>query len=364
MLAKGFALVKTRRTSSEGLGEIIATLEDGIDGRLRRVQRHGALHHGFRVGRAERDRASAWASAPARTYLYGHSAGARIGRGMNYTPGLNVDRDGKPFFDGFLADDGAAGGWLPVLMKDGKDVLLATDADKAAFVPQLDIVAPDVQQHLAIRRSPTACQRAISRTSAATRASCARRGSPRSTGCTRSASISHSGGENLPDGRRGEVQILDMSKLMDRFIDMLDAWVDKGTAPPPRVPTGPSSATPTRRHDRAAGARLARSRVPARRLPPVSRTASRARRRLRRSRARGSSRSTAKGVRRHESQRRLGLARNARRRPGGVWVCYGADETLTRERYATCVATPRAGSSATGFFGSEWRVVCRASQEG
>ena len=29
MLSKGYALVKTRRTSSEGLGEIIATLEDG-----------------------------------------------------------------------------------------------------------------------------------------------------------------------------------------------------------------------------------------------------------------------------------------------------------------------------------------------
>ena len=45
--------------------------------------------------------------------------------------------------------------------------------------------------------------------------------------------ISHSGGETLPDGRRGDIQILDMSKLMERFIDMLDAWVEKGVAPPP-----------------------------------------------------------------------------------------------------------------------------------
>ena len=37
----------------------------------------------------------------------------------------------------------------------------------------------------------------------------------------------------MPDGRRGEIQILDMSKLMDTFIDMLDAWVDKSVAPPP-----------------------------------------------------------------------------------------------------------------------------------
>jgi hypothetical protein len=52
---------------------------------------------------------------------------------------LNLDRDGTAFFDGILADDGAAGGWLPVLMKDGKDVLLASDADKAKFVPQIDV---------------------------------------------------------------------------------------------------------------------------------------------------------------------------------------------------------------------------------
>jgi hypothetical protein len=46
-------------------------------------------------------------------------------------------------------------------------------------------------------------------------------------------SISHSGGESMAEGRRGQTVILDMSKLMDRFIDMLDAWVEKGTAPPP-----------------------------------------------------------------------------------------------------------------------------------
>jgi hypothetical protein len=46
-------------------------------------------------------------------------------------------------------------------------------------------------------------------------------------------SISHSGGENFPDGRRGDQEILDLSRLMDKFVDMLDAWADKGVAPPP-----------------------------------------------------------------------------------------------------------------------------------
>jgi hypothetical protein len=43
--------------------------------------------------------------APARTYFYGHSAGARMGRGLNYMPGRNAGRDGQPAFDGILADD-------------------------------------------------------------------------------------------------------------------------------------------------------------------------------------------------------------------------------------------------------------------
>jgi hypothetical protein len=37
----------------------------------------------------------------------------------------------------------------------------------------------------------------------------------------------------MAEGRRGEVEILDLSRMMDRFIDMLDAWVEKGVAPPP-----------------------------------------------------------------------------------------------------------------------------------
>jgi hypothetical protein len=169
---------------------------------------------------------------PARTYFYGHSAGARIGRGFNYTPGLNKAADGKPLFDGILADDGAAGGWLPVTMKNGKDVLFATEADKAAFVPQLD-----VSHQMYNNIWPTKGPEYMSPSYLANKRSNARM--LRDKGLTGKhrmyeiRSISHSGGEGLADGRRGETQILDLSKMMDRFIDMLDAWVDKGVAPPP-----------------------------------------------------------------------------------------------------------------------------------
>jgi hypothetical protein len=231
MLAKGYVLVKTHRTSSEGLAEIEATLEDGtkidyaaFNDSHRYIMDFAALaEHAIekRLGRA-----------PGRTYLYGHSAGARIARGLNYTPGLNVGRDGRPFFDGILPDDGAAGGWLPVVMKDGKDVLFATDAQKAGFVPQLDVSHQMYNNIWTPKMAPF-----MSTSYLANKRNNAR--ILRDKGLTPKhrmyevRSISHSGGEAYPDGRRGELQILDMSKLMDRFIDMLDAWVDKGVAPPP-----------------------------------------------------------------------------------------------------------------------------------
>lgn len=230
MLSKGYALVKTKRTSSEGLGEIITTLEDGTTVDYAAFNDNANYIKDFTevAQNIVRQRLGA---APTRTYFYGHSAGARIGRGINYTPGLNLGRDGTVMFDGILADDGAAGGWLPVVMKDGKDTLFATDAQKAAFVPQLD-----VSHQMYNNIWPSGKLPFMSQSYLANKRNNAR--ILREKGLTPKhrmyevRGISHSGGESLPDGRRGEIQILDMSKLMTRFIDMLDAWVDKGVAPP------------------------------------------------------------------------------------------------------------------------------------
>ena len=239
----------------------------------------------FSARRARKRSRSASGRAPARTYFYGHSAGARIGRGMNYTPGLNKGADGKPYLRRVPRRRcGAAGGWLPVLMKDGKDVLFATDAEKAAFVPQLDIVAPDVQQHLAVEEAGLH-DRQLSREQAQQRAHPARQGPDVEVPHVRSAQHQPFGGERRRAGRRS-------SMMMDRFIDMLDAWVDKGVAPPPSrsdwAELGDANRDGTIEH---AGARFPRGRVSARRLLP-DRPAPRARRRLRRSPARASSRST------------------------------------------------------------------------
>jgi len=230
MVTKGYALVKTRRTSTEGLGEIVTTLEDGstVDYAAFNDTSRYVMDFADVAKKIVGDRLG---QPPSRVYLYGHSAGARIGHAANYAPGLNVGRDGKRFFDAVLADDPAAGTWYPVVMKDGKDVLFSTDAEKAAFVPEID-VAHQMYNNIWPPKKPAWMSSSYlenKRNNAKIL---------RDKGITKYRmyevrSISHSGGENLPDGKRGEIQILDLSKMMDKFIDMIDAWADKGVAPPP-----------------------------------------------------------------------------------------------------------------------------------
>jgi len=48
--------------------------------------------------------------------------------------------------------------------------------------------------------------------------------------------VSHSGGEdNIQGGRRGDVETIDLSRLMDGFIDLLDNWVNDNVDPPPSM---------------------------------------------------------------------------------------------------------------------------------
>src|SRR5690606_31578027 len=45
--------------------------------------------------------------------------------------------------------------------------------------------------------------------------------------------VSQMGGEAKPPVDDGTYQSLDLAKVMSQFIDMLDAWVESGVAPPP-----------------------------------------------------------------------------------------------------------------------------------
>lgn len=231
MASKGYAVVKTNRTSSEGLGEISTTFEDGstvdsiaFNDSARYIMDFTDVARALLLKRLGR--------APAHVYMYGHSAGARIGHSINYTPGLNVGRDGKRFYDGLLLDDPAAGTWYPVVLKDGKDVMLTTAAEKAAFVPQID-VAHQMYNNI----WPPAHPDWMSSSYLENKRNNARILRDKGIANYRIYEVrgtSHSGGEGLPDSmQRGDLQNIDVSKLMDRFIDMIDAWADKGTAPPP-----------------------------------------------------------------------------------------------------------------------------------
>jgi hypothetical protein len=228
MVAKGYVVVKTRRTSTEGLGEIITTLEDGSTVDYAAFNDTARYVMDF-ADVAKRIVADRLGRVPSRVYLYGHSAGARIGHAVNYAPGLNSGRDGKRFFDGILADDPAAGTWYPVVMKDGKDVLFATDADRAAFVPQID-VAHQMYNNIWEPKHPAWMSDSYLEN---------KRNNARILRDKRIANyrmyevrgVSHAGGES--EGWRGQILNLDLAKAMDRFIDMVDAWADRGVAPPP-----------------------------------------------------------------------------------------------------------------------------------
>jgi hypothetical protein len=227
MVAKGYALVKTRRTSAEGLGEIKSTLEDGtvVDFAAFNDTTHYIMDFADVARKAIVGRLG---QAPRLTYLYGHSAGARIGHDVNYTPGLNVGRDGKRFFDGILADDAAAGTWLPVQMKNGKDVLFTTEAEKAAFVPQID-VSHQMYNNIWDHKMPPYMSLSYLENKRHNAKTLRDKGlAPAKERMYEVRGVSHSGGES----GRGEGN-LDLSRMMDRFIDMLDAWADKGVAPPP-----------------------------------------------------------------------------------------------------------------------------------
>jgi hypothetical protein len=230
MLSRGYAIVKTRRaTNATALARnekadptgIITVLEDGSTADYAAFNdtanyikdftliAENLLQH--RLGRAR-----------ARTYFYGHSAGARIGRGMNYTPGLNRRGDGTPFFDGFLVDDSAAGTWLAVVMKDGKDILFTTDASKAAVVPQLEI-AHQGYNNIWPPKKPDWVSSSYLENKRQNARIMHEKGMTPTFRLYEVRGISHAG--SGPG--------LDIAPMWGQFFAMLDAWADKGVAPPP-----------------------------------------------------------------------------------------------------------------------------------
>ena len=232
MLEKGYAVAKTRRTTLMTGGDLIVTLDDGTVVRDRNLTEQPSFIMGL-AKLAENVLERRLGSMPSRTYWYGHSGGARPGRMVNYKAGLNVDTDGTPIIDGIIADDAGAGLWVPAVFEDGKDILFATAEDQRRFVPQIDIThllyvneTPDDPPSFRGYNNFTASKRINARL-------LRDKGLGSLHRVYEIAGISHSGGEYLEDGKDGDVEILDMSRIMDGLIDILDNWVENGVAPPP-----------------------------------------------------------------------------------------------------------------------------------
>jgi hypothetical protein len=231
MAAKGYAVVVTHRTSETLGGDVQVTLEDGTVYPERNLNDNARYIIDFAL-LARNALKQRLGRVPSRLYFYGHSAGGRVGRSLNYVPGLNADASGKPVFDGILADDSATGLWLPVVMKDGRDVLFADEAAKKAFVPQLEVTHQMYNAESPGEKAPWISTNYL-RNKRENAKLLRDKGLASKHRMYEVRRISHNGGEGLEDGRRGDVEILDLSLMMDRFIDTLDAWVDKGVAPPP-----------------------------------------------------------------------------------------------------------------------------------
>lgn len=233
MLSKGFAVAVTRRTSEQGIGEITATLDDGSVVDWAAFNDNAAIIMDY-AAVAEAALEKRLGEEPARTYLYGHSAGARIGRSLNYTPGLNRDRAGDPAIDGFLLDDPATGLWLPVVMRDGRDILFASEADRSAFRPQVEIVH---QMYNAIWERAPDRPEWVSNSYLANKRLNAKILVDKGLGAKfrmfEIRQLSHNGGEALPPGGAGPVSTLDVSLVMDGAIDILDALVEGRPVPTP-----------------------------------------------------------------------------------------------------------------------------------
>ncbi len=220
MLDRGYAVAHTLRSTQLAGGDVAVTLDDGTILPKNNISSHA----GFLIDltrTAENVLQQKLGRKSERTYFYGFSAGAMLGRHVQYQPGLNKGDDGRPVFDGFLLDDAGGGMWLPVLMVGGKDTLFAGD-DRKRFVPQIDLTHQlylgDSNDFLQKKRENAKIlkQKALA--------------DKHRMYEIRGVSHFDAGQASLPDL---VPQTLDLGGLVASFLDILDRWVEKGEAPPP-----------------------------------------------------------------------------------------------------------------------------------
>jgi hypothetical protein len=245
MLAKGYAVARTRRNADrETPGDYEAVLDDGTHWPGQNINQNPELILDMAklVRNYLKDRLGREAT---RIYWYGHSAGAHMGLLVNYIPEVNKDNGGKPLISGFIDDDPGGGLYIPVLMNNGQDVLFRTPAEREKFVKSI-IVAHQLYPNVYSEDTPWEMElktipKFVSPNYLANKRTTARVMKEKGVGGYRMyevKGVSHNGGESLGDvadrlvGDR-DIDILDLSRLIDGVVDLLDNWVEKGVEPPP-----------------------------------------------------------------------------------------------------------------------------------
>ncbi|MBI2821305.1 MAG: hypothetical protein HYX74_03685 [Acidobacteria bacterium] len=245
MLEKGYAVARTRRNAErDAPGDYDVVLDNGEVWPSQNVAEVPELimHDAILVKNFLKERLG---RRPARTYWYGKSGGAMMSTLVNYmsqlNPELNKDTDGKPTFDGMLWDDVGGGMFLPFLIRDGRDVLFSKAGEKSGFIKSLEIA------HLAYpnvfsNETPWMMEtdkipEKISPVFLANKRTRARmlhnKGLDGVYRIYEVRGISHNSGDTMPEsGQNGDVAVLQLTRMMDALIDLLDNWVEKGIEPP------------------------------------------------------------------------------------------------------------------------------------
>ena len=262
MLARGYAVVRSRRNADRYYpGDFSAVLDDGT---LWPDQNVGMVPELIldEVRLADNLLQQRLGRKPTRNYWYGHSAGTYTALGLDYTlqfhPDLNRDVDGRQTISGFLDDDPGGGLFLPILERNGVDVLYRAPQEKASFVKSIVIshqAYPLVYSNVVpgefdLKHTP----KQVSNTALTNKRTMAKlfhqKGMDDVFRMYEVRGISHIGDENLPTNRNGDVQAVHLSRVMDAAIDLLDNWVEKGIEPPktnsddPSVSSDPAIALP------------------------------------------------------------------------------------------------------------------------
>ena len=246
MLEKGYAVARSRRNAErDAPGDFEAVLDDGQVWPNQNVAEIPELvmDKAILVKNFLKDRLG---QRPTRTYFYGKSGGAMMGTLINYmlqfNPELNRDPEGTDTIDGFLWDDAGGGMFLPFLIRDGRDILFRSPEDRVRFIPALEIAhlgypnvyAANAPWMMEVRNIPETVS-PVFLTNKRTRARTLHvKGLARAYRYYEVRGISHNSGDTLPEnGKRGDTEVLQLTRLMDALIDRLDDWVDEGIEPPP-----------------------------------------------------------------------------------------------------------------------------------